>query len=349
MSSSTDHLPTFYTHSKRPEWGAAVVAWEQRDKRGYLFEDGTVRVIAQRFYPLMVPAEESAVQLLDVLKSHLSRLKISFAADTSSKPDAERTISLHDQLVLLNQDYEGGFSGSSWRLHMRGQGAPRRLKRHRDPAIADARAVLDVSVLDDALGRQSYATWWGRVADMLERTDLVSAREVKSLGARAPAAHRAITLELRDLLATARESADESAAQLTRFAREFERFLGGPASWPLATVFLALAAPDQHICVRPANLRRLAHWTSRTALRSSRPNGADYARVLDVVRDLRTQLEQLGAPPIDLMDMYDLLRVTTVSSAEKRMLASRPSLLSAPPPPIDPPRGGKGDTGDLAA
>ena len=293
----------------------------------------------------MVPAEKSAAPLLDVFKSHLNRLKLSFAEDSSSKPDPKRTISLHDQLALLHQDYEGGFSGSAWRLQMRGQGAPRRLKRHRDPTIADARAVLSVSILDDALGRQSYATWWRQFVDMLQGTDLVSAREVKDLRVKALTAHRAMTVAVRDLLA----SAESSAAQLTPFTRELERFLGSTPSWSLATLFLALAAPDQHICVRPASLRRLAHWTSHTALRSSHPNGADYARILDVVRDLRTQLEQLGTSVADFMDVYDLLRVTTVPAAEKRMLAMRPSLLSAPPPAIDSASLSTGDPDDLAA
>jgi hypothetical protein len=350
MSDSTDNLPSFYTHAKRPQWGAAVVAWEQPDKRGYLFEDGTVRVIAQRFYPLMVPSQKSAAGLLDVFKAHLNRLKLSFAEDSSSKPDPKRTISLHDQLALFHQDYKGGFAGSSWRLLVRGQGAPRRLKRHRDPAIADARDVLTVNVVDDVLQRQSYSRWWDRLLSVLERTDLVSIREVKSLRARVPTDLRAMTLEVRELLVAATgESADATAAQLTSFARRLERVLGCPPSWPLATVFLALASPDQHICVRPVNLRRLAHWTSHTALRSSHPNGADYARVVEVVRDLRAQLEKLGAPPADLMDVYDLLRLTTIPSAEQRMLAMRPSMLSAPPAAIDGAQVTKGGADEIAA
>ena len=33
-----------YRHSKRKQWGFAVLAWEKEGKRGYQFEDGELRV-----------------------------------------------------------------------------------------------------------------------------------------------------------------------------------------------------------------------------------------------------------------------------------------------------------------
>ena len=42
-----------FKHSKRPEWGIAIVAYEQPDKKGFQFEDGKLRIIRDGYYDLL--------------------------------------------------------------------------------------------------------------------------------------------------------------------------------------------------------------------------------------------------------------------------------------------------------
>src|SRR5215831_11227084 len=42
-----------FEHTKRQEWGHGIVAWETKDKRGYGFENGRLRIVAEPFFSMM--------------------------------------------------------------------------------------------------------------------------------------------------------------------------------------------------------------------------------------------------------------------------------------------------------
>src|SRR5687768_7790195 len=48
----TDYLPVF-EHVKRRDWGLGILAWERQGTRGYLFENGQLRIMAAEFYSFM--------------------------------------------------------------------------------------------------------------------------------------------------------------------------------------------------------------------------------------------------------------------------------------------------------
>ncbi|MEL6182380.1 MAG: hypothetical protein AAFS10_25715, partial [Myxococcota bacterium] len=53
----TAAMHSLYVHTKRPNWGRAILAWEQGGKRGYQFEDGRLRVFKKDFYGLFDTVE----------------------------------------------------------------------------------------------------------------------------------------------------------------------------------------------------------------------------------------------------------------------------------------------------
>ena len=67
------------------------------------------------------------------------------------RPITHDGMSFDDQLAVFEMLYPQGFTAGGWIADKRGEGAKRRLKRHRDAAIADARERLDVGRMDERI------------------------------------------------------------------------------------------------------------------------------------------------------------------------------------------------------
>ena len=46
-------LPSLFAHTSRKDWGVGVLAWEADGKRGYLFENGEERTMANGYFELI--------------------------------------------------------------------------------------------------------------------------------------------------------------------------------------------------------------------------------------------------------------------------------------------------------
>ena len=63
---TTDYLPVF-EHIKRRDWGLGILAWEKQSTRGYLFENGQLRVMAEEFYSLMREVDRPHDEVFDAV------------------------------------------------------------------------------------------------------------------------------------------------------------------------------------------------------------------------------------------------------------------------------------------
>src|SRR5690606_485854 len=70
-------------------------------------------------------------------------------------------------------EYPGGFTGSAWLTKHRGRDVKRRIKRHRDGAIAQARERLSQAEISAGLAGQQYRRVWDAALAVLGATDLV--------------------------------------------------------------------------------------------------------------------------------------------------------------------------------
>lgn len=346
MTNTEASLPV-YQHEKRPQWGVAILAWERGDKRGYLFEDGELRVISQPYYHLMKLGHADAASLSSTFRERLAqmdRAKAEGALDPGRK--SHPLFSVEEQAQLLVGQYPEGFAGEAWRKRHRADAKKKPLKRHRDAALRDARVVLDPKRVARAVTDNLHVELWKDISQLLKTTDLVTPRDLKALDQRVERAGRDLTIALSGVLQAdgSEEGKKNFAERFGVFARELARLLGKAPSWPVATSLLALYFPDRCLSVHPTSLRQQARWMNESAVRQN-PNALDFERINAMAQSLFDRLKQLGLEPADLFDVYDFMRATTSASAKQRLEVLRQSDLrgAAAGTDGDPGSGGNSD------
>ncbi len=318
-------IPVF-RHQKRSEWGAALLTWERDGKRGYLFEDGMHRMIADSHQHFMTPVHLEQEELSAAFREQISQMSLANADNVLSKTRGISAVfSFDEQAQLLQGQFPEGFAGEKWRKRHRGMDAKKRLKRHRQPAVEDASKVFTHKRLADAVAENRHEPLWSSICELLEGTDLVPPKDVKALRQRVSRVDRGATLALASLLDSppAATATDEFGHHFTALVTELKKLLGTTPSWPLVTSFLALSSPSDHFCVHPKSLGYQRRWLRESAISSRKPNIIDYRKALQTATDLRAQLEQSELAPADLLDVYDFIRTLTLPSAMKRLEALR--------------------------
>lgn len=309
-------LPDFYRHTRRPEWGLAVLAWERDGKRAFLFEGGMLKVLAEPFFGLMQlttePVEDGEF-IVQRLAKHLQANEGPRSVRSALPP----SVSLEDQLGLLRGEFAGGFAGTEWQDKVRGLGQQRRLKRHRNAAIEHARQALSQAKLESFTQNQQFAEAWVAVADVLNETDLAPPKQVEALRARASKA----TSQSVEVLTALLYGEEAFSDCFDAFTKELRRLLGSAPSWELATAVMALVHPEVHVCVRKASFQKQAEMRGMPVPNAQRPNPDAYVAFLEVAKATSKALEAAGAKPEDFLDVHDFLKLTTTPSALRRIQA----------------------------
>lgn len=321
-------LPKAYRHKKRKEWGLALIAWEQDGKRGYYFEECGMRILAEGFYGLMREVEapeEDVARLYARLEPILERDKRSHRSADKAETAAE--LSFEDQVGLLLADYPEGFGGSKWQNKHRGQTAGKRLKRHRDAAIAMAQKKLAKQALRAYLDEADFVAVWRDVLDVLQATDLVAKAKLNALKLREGSEVRGLAQATFNLLY--KDQAVEE--RFGTFIAECRRTLSKAVPWELPTALLALVDPAQFVCVSPTSFRQQAKWVLPSLSLSNQPSGKAYLGILELARAVSDRLAAAGQKPKDLFDVYDFIRATTSPSAKKRASALAKAKSSSTP------------------
>lgn len=318
--SDTDDHQSLYRHSKRPNWGLAIIAWERGGKRGYQFEDGRIRVFKKGFYKLFDPVEpsgERAQKLVSELEKRLEaseRRKARKERKKKKKKKRAPVWSFADQVAIFDHQYPKHFSDPAWVEGMRGVDASRRLKRHRQPAIDDARELLSPERLQEAVqSSEGVAALMQDLRELLDSTSLVTKTQLKPL-------RRVKGDDARKWL----EELHEVLYGDVIFARRFDRFVNvlrgvdsrGP-SWQLATVFPALVQPEEHVCVHPTAFRKQAAELVPEVDLPRRVSALTYSTARKIANTTKAALEDKGLNPADMVDIHDFVTSTLKPSAKK--------------------------------
>lgn len=308
-----------YRHTKCHDWGLAILAWERGDRRGYQFEDGKLRVIKQGYYPLLRKVDEQVDNASEVIAKLRRRAGAAIELRNAQhavpvSPDAQ----LDDQLRIFRILYPKSFSDEAWLAKQRGQGAKRRLKRHRDAAIAEARELLAVGEIDPLLASQQYEDVVERMKKVLANSDLVSTGHLKQLGAITPQQYPNLAQSLRDLL----YGEGEHAKRFDAFVRALSTPGQGKPSWTLATAIPALVHASEQVCVRPSSFSAQAKTLAPALRITSSPSGQRYVRLLQMAKDVAEHLVKSDMQPQDLMDIYDFMWTTLRPSARKLLTSA---------------------------
>jgi hypothetical protein len=211
--------------------------------------------------------------------------------------------SVGDQLVLFLAEYPGGFTGDTWQDAHRGQhieGA-RRLKRHRDLAIAEAREQLAHERISEFTSAGNHTGIRDALVEVLAATDLVPGAQINALRETRPT--RELSLAVQEI------TRDPENATFGKLQTALVTAQGPANSWQILTAPLSLLAPHKHICVRP---NALLTQGKIVMLRFTAPKitEAGYQRYLEVVRFVQDELSELGHPPGDMLDLHDFMAIT---------------------------------------
>lgn len=301
---ATNTNDTLYQHSMKPGWGVALMAWERDGKRGYQFEDGKLRVIKKGFYHLLRqidrPADETETALRDLnLKLGRRRASKRLGADRVSIP-------LADQIVYFRRLFPKGFQGVKWAKKHRGIDAKKRLKRHRDPIIADAAALADRAALEARVEAGDALSVIRQLTALLEDTDMVTRAQLKGIDR----VNEPLAAQLVSALINLMWGTDELDKRFNRWVGALGRVLHSKPRWQLATVISALMAPREHVCVKRSVFVKQAAWMAPSLQISTAPTGAIYVRLIEMSKLLDNKLAEHGLRVRDLIDVYDFVNAT---------------------------------------
>lgn len=313
-----DSTPSLFKHTARPEWGHAVVAWERDSKTGFLFENGMVRQFADRFVEKMEPVElvtEDLVELAARLTKQREGGKVNSKPQTPAAPVI--TFSLPEQLEYFQRDYGDAFNDEAWQEKMREGKGKRRLKRHRDAAIADAAENFTQEALDAFAAAADGPGAWTAVVNILSATDLVPTAQVEALRGKTDGASAESIETLKGLLA----GDDPFEQRFDRYVAALKSFLGAAPSWELASAIPALVAPADCVPVRRTGFEKQAAWAMPELSVSKLPSGVGYLGYCRLAKSLFDALAEEG--PSDLIDIYDFIRLTTSPTAQRELLITR--------------------------
>ena len=295
-------LPTLYIHSKRPEWGLAIMARAGRKKIRYLFQDGRMRAFPAKFSHLMEPADKPldvatrvAAQLASQLDGH------TFENPPAPAPTRSDKVTLDDQLKIFLTLFPGGFEDPEYIKTVRGH--DKRRKRHRDPSIADAQRLLDLGRLEAFIASGDGAAVVATVREVLDATSLCSTRDKAVLDELPEALYDDFAVAVRDLLHGEAAFFD----RFTRFMAVLDHDRSGMVTWPLATALPALMHPAEHVVVKPSVFRKQAEWMAPRLPYNKLPNAGLYERFRRMAEAVGEKLTEAGHPPRDMFDVYDFI------------------------------------------
>lgn len=300
---------SFYRHTRKQEWGLALILWERDGKRAYKFEDGKERVIAEPYYKLLSRTDEEP-DSDSVLIAAIARLQ---GGDSDDKLDA---MTFDEQLAVFLAQYPGAFGSDAWVKGYRGKEGKRRLKRHRVPAILEAQERLSKSEMDRYLEEGAHKELQDTLVEVLGATDLVTKAQLEPY--RKGVGGEAFTRALHAML----WGTEDLAKRFTELTQAMS-MLWPRVPWTVITAPMALVHPKEHTCVKPSVFTKQADCTTKPIRPTKLPTARVYRGYLEMVKSLRDALSDTGAPPHDLLDIYDLIWITQRPAAAEHLARVR--------------------------
>ena len=302
-----------YRHSKRPEWGMAILAWEKETRRAYQFEDGTLRKIKKGYYDLLDPVEDYDGPA-DAVRSNL-RAAIRSHKGTIDQEILEPVCAFKEQIWLFEKMYPKGFQDPKWIEDHRGEPDKASLKRHREGSKTAMQEALDPSRAKQLISGGNHAELTESVLDVLAGTDLVPISHVKTLREM----DEDQVKEYAEAVYHLAHGEGEFDSHFKEYLAMLERVLGSKPSWRVATCILALMYPQEHISVRRSAFIRQAGSIAPTGKYTRKPKLASYKSYRQVAFGVRKRVEAAGHEARDLLDIHDFIWETLRKSALKHL------------------------------
>jgi hypothetical protein len=311
--------PALFQHTRRPEWGLAIIAKEKRDSRDYQFQDGKIRTIKEGYYHLLEEIERpgnDAERIASELGQQMDRLKTRERMLERAKKEGKKIYTVKDQLALFLQRFPGGFQDPMYEEEVRGSGEGGRRKRDRDLALEVAAEKLSLDVLNNHIDNGDVQAVLDAWIAVLGATDIAStstdSRPLKKLEGQAVV----------DFAFGARSFLYDEASITERFTNFvgllFDLGVEKP-TWPMITVPLGLLNPTEHYCIKPSvyrtQSRRLAPEISYTTV----PTATVYNGYKRMADELNKQLRKAELEPRDNIDIFAFIWETMRPGVRKAL------------------------------
>lgn len=315
QSEETENTGTIYRHLKRPEWGCAILLSDRGGKREYQFEDGKKRVFKRAYCDMFKPVDRPLDETKVIKKNLLTRAgrRQQAVSNTTGK-----AIPLNDQVEYFLDKYENGFRDDAWIATRRGAEGRKRLKRHREGLIEDARELLGKEHIDALLAEDKYDEVVAAMIKLANSTDLTTKRHSSSLTLIRGTGAVEVANALRDLL----YGDGEYSIRFEAFVAVLSRAVGKAPSWQLATLFAAAVHPTEHLFVKPKTTDLQAEWMAPGITMTKLPNGPTYERLREMAMNLGERLGRKNMAPGDLLDLHDFMWETMRPKARKDIASS---------------------------
>ncbi|MEM9696182.1 MAG: hypothetical protein AAGA56_26795, partial [Myxococcota bacterium] len=303
--SSVSAPPTgLHRHRSRPAWGFGLAVDQRDDVVLWQFEDGKLRRIAHSFGHLLEPVDLAADDDARLVAELSARAGLTVARRRREAEDGAPLLTFDEQVSRFSVRFPEGFAGKKWAKAHRGVDAKRRLKRHRDAAMAQAQELLSEEALTAAIDEGRPEAVLQAIAQVLDATDLTPKRATRLLDE--------VRSEDVALLASAWVALLHGDGALE------DRMLGvltplrraGKPTWTLVTTPLALVHPERYPAVSLKAFREQAKWLAPNLTLHHQPDGAQYERLRQMAVRLRGELVSRDLTPADMLDVVDFIAVS---------------------------------------
>lgn len=323
MNAMHDLTPTLFRHARRPEWGLAILESETTMHRRFQFQDGQLRTFRRGFYELLEPVDRPLDESLRITEKLEAARDMSIAREEILETSETPVVKLVDQVEHFKATFPEGFADPGYEKLARGEGAPRRLKRQRDPLIEAAREMLSADSLRMWLAHPDDLTPMREaLMKVLKATDLVQRSELDIIDA---LSHKALAEIAEVLLAMWADDAEPSpdfdlAAQFDALVAALTIGDAEPR-WCLPTTLLAALFPESFPPVRHAIYREQARWMAPGLRLDRTPTGGQFLRLRKMVKLVQQKLAQQALVARDLFDVWDFMWETLRPKARRAMLS----------------------------
>lgn len=302
MTSTNTEVPTLFTHTKRPQWGAALLAWARTDKRAYQFEDGKLRLFKQGYFHLLRPIDQPLDETLELIEELETKLNLSHArreAQAEARRKGQQYVTMKQQIEVFERRFPDGFDDPAFVSLYRGSEDGRRLKRHCDPAIVDAQAQLSEPELRAMVQEGDWTSVFDRLVEVTTATSMTSARKHRGILDQLPVSrYEAVARSLVDMLYGGGDPAERFDAWVSALS-----FGKRPATWMLATAVPSLVHPDTYLPVRRSVIEKQVRSMAPTLTLDKKPTGRQYVRLCKMGERVIERLKEGGHAPRDMHDV----------------------------------------------
>jgi hypothetical protein len=312
--------PVLYQHSRRPQWGLAILCSEDKTSRKFQFQDGRSRTFKEGFYHLLEPVEHNEGDA-DLIVASLSKAMDRAVTRTRimerAKKEGRNIFTVGDQVSLFRKIYPNGFQDETYIEQVRqGGGANRRRKKNREAGLEVAQELLGQSVMDEALHAHDYRSIYDSAIKVLSCTDIAStSTDVRPLRKLPDSLIGEFAVTLRDVL-YGEDPYQDRFGGLMALLEDHEETR---PTWPMATVIQGLVHPDEFYCIKPSVFRQQARWLAPELSYSPNPSAGRYRAYHHMADDLKVRLTRAELNPVDNLDIYNFIWETMRPGVRKEL------------------------------